>query len=245
MGILQHSSTRPALIVPITGTTQQAINKTATAIATTDADLIEWRADHFTELANTPKVETTARMIKEITHKPLLFTIRSAAEGGKGQLHAADYATTILRVTTNALDHNDYVDVELRHPGAKQVLLSRRKLPNLGATIVSHHDVSGTPSINTMHELLEDCAALSDGAVKLAVTPHNAADVATLLLCAAQFTARHAIPTIAIAMGTTGLASRVVGHLFGSCATFASLDTPSAPGQLSYQQAQRLRTELS
>jgi 3-dehydroquinate dehydratase-1 len=197
------------------------------------------------QLDDIPEVVTVARRIKEITAKPLIFTIRSRAEGGVGELDAHDYAFTTLRVAVDALDHNDYVDVELRHPGTPCAMKLRRHLQDLAGTIISHHDFNGTPSGDDMYLILEKCAEMSDGAVKLAVTPHSATDVAALLDCAARFTAHHQMPTIAAAMGKLGVASRVVGHLFGSCATFATIGEPSAPGQLSYQQMQRLLAELS
>ncbi|MDR0436577.1 MAG: type I 3-dehydroquinate dehydratase [Propionibacteriaceae bacterium] len=245
MGILRHFPTHPAVIVPITGKTRPAIREAAVAIAVTAADLVEWRADCFTELDDMPEVVAVARRIKEITGKPLIFTIRSTAEGGLGQLSAEEYAFTTLRVAIDALDSDDYVDVELHHPGTAAAMKLRHSLRDLAGTIISHHDFAGTPSPDDMYGLLEQCAALGDGAVKLAVTPHCPSDVAALLQSVARFTERYEVPTIAVSMGKLGVASRAVGHLFGSCATFATLGEASAPGQLSYHKMRRLLDELS
>ena len=64
-------------------------------------------------------------------------------------------------------------------------------------------------------------------ALKIAVTPADAADVARLLRVTAE-----TAPVITLSMGDLGLVSRLTGAVFGSALTFATPgDRPSAPGQ--------------
>ncbi|AMD86729.1 hypothetical protein AXF14_02830 [Actinomyces radicidentis] len=69
-------------------------------------------------------------------------------------------------------------------------------------------------------------------ALKIAVTPADAADVARLLRVTAEASTALTAPVITLSMGDLGLVSRLTGAVFGSALTFATPgDRPSAPGQ--------------
>ncbi len=95
--------------------------------------------------------------------------------------------------------------------------------------IMSYHDLNETPDVPVY---LADLAATGADIVKLAVTPHDEADVERLLL--ATQAAQIAQPLITISMGLLGQRSRIEGYKYGSEMTFAVLDGQpvSAPGQL-------------
>ena len=68
---------------------------------------------------------------------------------------------------------------------------------------------------------------------KIAVMPETPDDV-SVLCCAAQTADRLlSIPHIAISMGPLGTKTRTECERFGSCLTFASAGSASAPGQIS------------
>ncbi|MBO4990857.1 MAG: type I 3-dehydroquinate dehydratase, partial [Firmicutes bacterium] len=67
---------------------------------------------------------------------------------------------------------------------------------------------------------------------KIAVMPQTALDVAELLAAAAESREKLSCPVVAISMGGLGVASRMVGQIFGSAITFGTVGNGSAPGQL-------------
>jgi 3-dehydroquinate dehydratase-1 len=81
-------------------------------------------------------------------------------------------------------------------------------------------------------EHLQAQAHVGADVLKIAVTPTSPADVATLLAATAQAAAQAERPILTISMGRLGLVSRVAAETFGSCATFAMVGSPSAPGQI-------------
>jgi 3-dehydroquinate dehydratase-1 len=62
--------------------------------------------------------------------------------------------------------------------------------------------------------------------------PRDRADVLTLLEATAIAEAKARIPLISMSMGPLGVATRMVGGVFGSSLSFAIGEGASAPGQM-------------
>ncbi len=154
---------------------------------------------------------------------PVIVTCRPKREGGRwqdsefnrlGALRAAAYL------------HAEYLDLEW---DASDQLTSFTPLRS--RIILSRHDFSGMPA-----DLSDQAAALwAAGAdvVKLVGTARRLADILPVLELLQQATA----PTIAIAMGACGLATRLLAfHYPSALLSFATLDAAAprtAPGQIS------------
>ena len=222
------------VIVPIgLGVSRFALLKQqAQAAAASDADLVEWRADYLTDDladcldgeaggdAQQVIVAQAVHLRRTVAPKPLLFTWRTAAEGGQtGPVADENYEA----LTKAVIEHQaaDLVDVQMRHPAAPALIAAawRAGVPAVG----SWHDMAGTPSQAEIVTALAAAEAAGASIAKVAVTPHNPADVATLLAATAEQSAAAGIPLITMAMGELGLVSRIFGHTFGSQATFAAL----------------------
>lgn len=126
----------------------------------------------------------------------------------------------------------DAVDVEYRRDGA-----AVRRIVDAAhgagiAVVGSFHDFGGTPSREEIVGHLRAQAQQGADILKIAVTPHSPADVATLLSATAQAAEELTDPLLTISMGQLGLVSRVAAETFGSCATFAMVGAASAPGQI-------------
>ena len=67
---------------------------------------------------------------------------------------------------------------------------------------------------------------------KLAVMPSCPEDVLALLLATVAANRTGEQPVITMSMSSLGAISRVAGQIFGSCVTFGTVGTASAPGQL-------------
>lgn len=78
---------KPKICVPIVEKTREEILKRAEEIAKLSIDVVEWRGDFYQDIEYRDKVLDTLRGIKQrIDKKALLFTFRTAGEGGEKEL---------------------------------------------------------------------------------------------------------------------------------------------------------------
>jgi 3-dehydroquinate dehydratase/shikimate dehydrogenase len=94
-----------------------------------------------------------------------------------------------------------------------------------GRVVLSRHDFAGIPA--DLPGLVRDMAARRPAVVKLAVTPSRLTDQLGFPIAAA---AAAGTPVVLIAMGTTGLPSRLLAERVGSCWTYGG--AAIAPGQV-------------
>ena len=238
------------MIVPIVASSAKAAQDQAARIADTDAELVEWRADCLAEqakiargvqvarLAETERLVALAAILRVlVAPKPLIFTWRTVAEGGRASSFAdANYeAVTQAVIRAHAAS---LVDVEVRHPASLRLIAVAHdyKVPVIG----SWHDVAGTPPEKAIIETLALIEEAGVDVVKVAVTARRDDDVTALMDATAERAADAAVPLITVAMGEIGLVSRVLGHIFGSEATFATVAGASAPGQPDLAELRRL-----
>ena len=72
---IEIGSGMPKVCVPIVEKTREDILSTAKAICSTEADLVEWRADWYEDVSAFSEVIKTADMLRSILGEtPLLFT---------------------------------------------------------------------------------------------------------------------------------------------------------------------------
>lgn len=222
----------PKILVPITGTGPDELRAQVDALAGHHADVVEWRVDHFGRLSDTAGVLATGRALAEqLSGTPLLFTCRTRAEGGEATIDDEAYGE--LNVAVIESGTVDLVDVEYRRERAvvERILAAARShgVP----VIASNHDFSGTPPKEEILARLRAMQRMGADICKIAVMPHSASDVLTLLDATRTMHEEHADrPLITMSMGGLGVVSRLTGQLFGSAASFGMVGTPSAPGQL-------------
>src|SRR5699024_3979906 len=73
----------PLICTPITGESEGEIINQLNMLKEHDPDVIEWRADFFTELNDKERVLAVLSTIKKQTDIPVLFTIRAMHVGGE------------------------------------------------------------------------------------------------------------------------------------------------------------------
>lgn len=237
----------PKICLPLVGGTVAAVQAELAQAIAAQADLIEWRADYLLEALPalplkqqiTQLTQVATGLRSQMGNTPLLFTLRSTAEGGCFA-GTDEQAAQLLCAMVNC-GTVDAVDVELRLP---QALLAKVVQAGRAAgcrVIVSHHRFDATPPASQMLQTLSACCDAGGDIAKLAVMPQTSQDVVALLSAAASFQAEGAVPFIAISMGELGAVSRIAGGVFGSCVTFGTAAAASAPGQI---EAKTLRTIL-
>lgn len=222
----------PKICIPVVAENIEEIKKQAGRIMFTPADIVEWRVDHLKKGDDIPSVLVALDKLRQyLSEKPVLFTFRTAAEGGKKAVSAEKYVELYEAVIESG--KAELVDIELMLGDDVAGRLVKKAHENGVMTVLSNHDFNATPPIEVMTERLMKMKALGADIAKIAVMPENSGDV--LSLFAASENMKHmedAIPVITISMGPTGLISRIAGETFGSAVTFASAGKASAPGQI-------------
>ena len=220
----------PKIIVPITGKTEDAILHAAQQIAAhPHADMAEWRADFYEHALNAEKTAALLQKLRKVLpHKPLVYTLRTAREGGEIAAEPEKYTALCALAAQNGAD---LIDVEIFSPAADKCVQAIHAAQAL--VLGSWHHFAQTPSEK---ELLDRFRAMQDqGAdvLKIAVMPQALADVEHLIRAAQEMHSTSSRPLCAISMGDTGRITRThCGH-FGGCMTFGTLGASSAPGQIS------------
>jgi 3-dehydroquinate dehydratase/shikimate dehydrogenase len=199
------------LICTLTATTIEAMSDQMLQAAATGCDTVECRLDY---LSPPPSPGDVAAFLNG---PPLdvIATCRPVREGGKFDGSESD-RLAILQAASEA--GASYIDVEADVPPGE--------CPD-GAIISSRHDFETCPD-----DLADLAAGLdaSDAAVNkiafAATRPSEALRAFDVIRSSRK-------PTIALAMGPAGLASRILAGKFGAFGTFASLadGLGSAPGQ--------------
>ncbi|MBQ1312390.1 MAG: type I 3-dehydroquinate dehydratase [Blautia sp.] len=229
----------PKICVPITGTTSGQILQQAREAAAQGAQLLEWRMDYWKEEDKKKYLEELLFSMSSIlTDIPLIFTIRTEAEGGLFTESREEYETLVMIAA--ASQKADLIDVEVfALPEEGRGLIE--KIHKKGClAIASSHDFEKT---DPQEALLERFLAMEkSGAdlLKLAVMPGDFQDAVALMQATSMMKERTQKPLISMAMGRDGAITRISGENFGSCLTFACIGEPSAPGQLPLQEMRTL-----
>lgn len=231
---------RPKICVPIVAKTAADILAEAKKITALPVDIVEWRADCFDDVALTEKVIETAGALQDILQDiPLLFTFRSAKEGGEKEISAKDYAA--LNIAAAQSGYVDLIDVEA-FTGDETVQHIITAAHDAGVRVIaSNHDFFKTPAKEEIVRRLRFMQDMNADISKIAVMPACRQDVLTLLLATLEMTEKYADrPIITMSMAGTGVVSRLVGESFGSALTFGAASQASAPGQIDVEQLRQV-----
>lgn len=239
----------PKIIVPVVGTDAAGVLTSIEQAVAAGADCIEWRADFCPEVAEAgtseaaldvavswlddglPAVHMAAQEL------PVLFTIRTASQGGNSGVTGKTYATLVECAIKSG--YVDLVDIEINQGDLITKSLLRLAKERQVVSVASYHNFRETPSVEWMVSTLVRMHDLGADIPKLAVMPQNKQDTLRLLAATNKVVEERDIsPVITMAMGADGVTSRLMGEAFGSAMTFASLEEASAPGQVGLTQTQ-------
>lgn len=240
MDKIEFNKGQPAICIPVTGNTAEALKKEIDHIKNLPHQLIEWRADYLMAAQKQLSFWDMSRAIlgtlgylKSELEKPLLFTIRTSREGGMIDITPDDYVFINRMVADSGMA--DLIDIEAFTAEGSDLVDEFVKYAHAASqkVILSNHDFEKTPAVADMAEKYKAMMEFGGDIVKLAVMPQNEDDVAALLEAAAITNEKYPDkPLIAISMGEMGMTSRICAGQFGSVITFASGEQSSAPGQI-------------
>lgn len=222
----------PKICVPLVGTTLSELREEAEALKALAPDVVEWRSDFFSQVEDIAAVTEVLGEIQQILPEiPLIFTFRSAKEGGEKEISTEYY----FRLNKAAVESGyvDIVDMELFNEERDVRGLIATAHDNAVFVIISNHDFQGTPSQDEIVSRLRRAQELGGDLPKIAVMPQSAGDVLTLLAATNMMQEQYADrPIITMSMAGEGVISRLAGEIFGSALTFGAAHKPSAPGQV-------------
>ena len=223
---------RPKICVPIVGQTKADILLEAGTFARIPVDVVEWRVDWFEDVFDTDKVLDVAKDLQAVLKDtPILFTFRTAKEGGEKAISNEAYKALNMAVAKSG--YVDLIDVEA-FTGEEIVKSMIQEAHSYGVKVIaSNHDFDATPEKDEIVRRLRMMQDYGADIPKMAVMPRNKQDVLTLLSATLEMSEQFADrPIITMSMAGTGVVSRLTGETFGSALTFGAASKASAPGQV-------------
>lgn len=222
----------PYLCTPIVGTTSEELLDELEIVKEKGPDMIEWRVDYFQEIQDFERVAEVANAIKRVTPgTPLLFTIRSVAEGGNPTpLSPAEIVGLLSYICKHSCI--DIIDYEIANPEEDTLHLRKVSRECGKSLILSYHDFTKTPSEDQLLQILKKAESLEADIAKIAVMPNSYSDVIRLLDITEQANRLIKIPVATMSMNGLGTVSRMIGWIFGSAIVFTVGAKSSAPGQV-------------
>ncbi|MCI5699483.1 MAG: type I 3-dehydroquinate dehydratase [Lachnospiraceae bacterium] len=232
VGNLEIGTGIPKICAPIMGTSNVEILEQVRRIRAAAPDLVEFRGDVYENVLDYDKLKEIIHAVFDILGDiPLLFTFRSAAEGGNRPISTDDYVN--LNQMVSELEEVKMIDVEVYMDLPKMGALIGAIHKNGKMVIGSNHRFDRTPPRSEMIAVLKTLELNGADIVKLAVMPTTEGDVRNLIQTTNEATCDYLNrPAVTMAMGDLGIASRIGGEIFGSCITFGCVGKTSAPGQI-------------
>jgi 3-dehydroquinate dehydratase-1 len=223
---------RPKVVVSIVERDESMILQRAAQFAQMPIDIVEWRADWYSEAPDADALRRCLRALREaLGETPLLVTFRTKEEGGERAVTQAEYAAICRTICSSG--QADAIDLEYFTAGEDLPALIEAAHAVKLEVICSSHDFSATPSQKEMVRRMMLMQRAGADIVKLAVMPQSRGDVLALLTATVEMAEYHAsTPVVTMSMGALGAVTRLCGETFGSALTFASVGRASAPGQM-------------
>lgn len=222
----------PLLCVPLVGSNADTLDEEIRRLSQLVPDAVEVRLDAWHGVEEVPVCLKRLRELRQkTTGFPLILTCRRHDEGGFRHVSDAVKFEIYKQAAREGLA--DAIDLELAY-GNETLRRMKQELHNSRILlIVSAHDFQRTPPEKELCATLRTEIRAGADIAKLAVMPVSEEDVLALFSATLAIRREYPhVPLITMAMGKTGMASRVAGGLFGSDLSFVAGRTASAPGQM-------------
>ncbi len=214
---------RPLISAPLTDISIDSLD------SINGADLIELRIDMFSDLSLTHIMNTFNRT-RERFNVPVIATCRSSREGGAAEISDKRRKKILETIITTA----DAIDIEIQSKIASSIISHARD--HKKTAIASYHNFTETPSLAKLNEIYREGRQPGADIIKIAVMARTSDDLRVITELTLRY---HNDAFITIAMGEVGMSTRIFFPMIGSLITYASLETKTAPGQLSITEVKR------
>lgn len=210
------------LAVPLIGFRPDQVERFFARVRTLGADLVELRLDYFEELT----ANDVAGLITEAHRAGLrvLATCRSRREGGRFSGTDAAYLDTLEATSSSGAD---YIDIEWESIREDKTPIRTFLERNREKAVLSCHDFTRCP--DDLAAIVDEMKEWRPAVCKIAYMPQKITD------CFGALDLIHHDNVLAMAMGGTGVMTRLLARKLGAFLTFAGLESgaESAPGQIS------------
>ncbi|HUV56588.1 MAG TPA: type I 3-dehydroquinate dehydratase [Dehalococcoidales bacterium] len=173
-----------------------------------------------------------SELVKQL-NQPWIACNRSAGEGGKWRGEEAERIGELIKAVELGAD---IIDIELATRDlAKTVSLIKEK----AKCLLSFHEFNRTPPLSKMREIVQQELDAGADICKVVTTAQRPADNLAVLQLVADFPRTR---VVSLAMGPSGLTSRILCPLVGGDFTYASMEKgkESASGQITVTELRKL-----
>lgn len=239
VGNLKIGEGIPKVCISLMGANKEELIEEVKKLKQVSVDIIEWRIDFFQDIHNIDRVKEALADVKNLLEDiPLIFTFRSKKEGGEKELDILEYLHLYKEIILTG--NVDIIDLELFIGDNFIKEMVEYAHSNGVKVIISNHDFQETPSREEIRQRLIKMIELRADLPKIALMPKNLEDSLLVLSITTEITNKYNRPIITMSMGKEGQITRIVGEFFGSALTFASVEKPSAPGQIQIEKLQKV-----
>ncbi|EGD78765.1 hypothetical protein PTSG_11780 [Salpingoeca rosetta] len=205
-----------------------------------DVDMVELRVDLLDQPTDAAFIAGQIALLRASTAKPILFTVRSAKQGGKLALDEDGYFNLL---SLGARLGCDALDVETCWDSSH---IESVCAPLRGTTIVmSQHFGRPCTHVDEVLTLVQGSNLPFVDVIKIVFTATEVSDCFLLQQARERVHAEKVVtkPMILLLMGEQGRLSRVTNTML-TPVTHANMPGTAAPGQLTWEQVLRLRRTL-
>ena len=230
----------PKICVPVMGSDMEQIRRAACEACAAGAEIIELRIDSLSPDPSAEAAKAACRIVRESAAGiPLLFTQRTARDGGAGSPDAVAYEALLTEMVKSRLC--EAIDCELSVGDKAFARIVKAAHENEVIVVGSSHEFGEIGEMQRAGDWLLKQEALGADVCKAAVMTRDVHEALCAMQVYAQAHEQLKAPMIAIAMGPAGVMTRLCGACIGSCLTFGTAGKQSAPGQID---AMKLRAAL-
>jgi len=229
---------KPLLTIPIQTSDLNAIESLLKS-SLKEVDALEIWIDFLKKADRTPeRVEELVQTWKKKTSKKLVIVCKDKSERGKFTGKPKEKIELLLAASRGDAH---YIDIGLQT--GKSHILNLVEKNRKAKVIVSHHDFAKTPSWKRLQSLTKQIIELGADVVKIATMVHDPQDTEHLMHLALDLK-KNRQKHIILGMGQLGITTRVFAKQLGNELNFVTLESKTAPGQLSLEQMLQFQSVL-
>ncbi|KAI8872287.1 Pentafunctional AroM protein [Ramicandelaber brevisporus] len=230
--------------VSLTWPDPSAISSSILAEVCRGSDAVELRVDLLARPRDAGFVNRQILAIRRATTLPIIYTVRTAAQGGRWP--DADAGAEMFASLRSGIRWGcEYVDVEVGHDVVQTSQVASARIHGVTSILASWHDPSGKMAWGGERcvDIFERARRIGD-VVKIVSVAKTIQDNFALSEYVSRCRERYPlIPFIALNMGNAGRLSRVMCEFF-TPVTHPLLGVAAAPGQMNVDDIARTRTSI-
>lgn len=205
-------------------------------------DIVEIRGDVFDALNREDhgkKVRYIIDYFKPL-NKEIIYTYRTAKEGGSGSKTTVEYEA-LLNAVCQTMDI-DYIDIEVQSGDKITASVCKTARANNVKCLMSHHDFKRTPPSGEILSIINKMHTLGGDLYKVAYFPHEKKDVDKVTGAVKSAKQKYGDKIIGISMGELGKDTRTAEGEAASALTYGFVSRDAAPGQIHVTQLREIFT---